>query len=101
MSSVLTPSIQEAFSLVMEPLQEVKKSLLALAPPDSAVLEETVRQSMTGGGKYMRPVITLLSGLASRPSELKDAPGEPSRGLQMIEVAAVTEMIHVGHPVPR
>lgn len=88
MSSVLNPAVQDAFALVLEPLQLVKNSLLEIVPPDSIVLAETVQQSLTGGGKYLRPVITLLAGLAT---------GEqgPDERRKMVEVAAVTEMIHV------
>lgn len=88
MSSVLSPSIQEAFALVLEPLTEVKESLLAIIPPDSEVLAETVQYSLTGGGKYLRPVVTLLSGTATKPQ------GAVERQ-QTVEVAAVAEMIHV------
>ena len=87
MSSVLSSNVQEAFSLVLEPLGQVKDSLLAIIPPDSVVLAETVQHSLTGGGKYLRPVITLLAGLASGASTAQMA--------HMVEVAAVTEMIHV------
>lgn len=88
MSSVLSPSIQEAFALVLEPLTEVKESLLAIIPPDSAVLAETVQYSLTGGGKYLRPVVTLLSGAATKKQTADERQ-------QAVEVAAVAEMIHV------
>ena len=88
MSSVLSPSIQEVFTLVMDPLHAVKDSLLAIIPPDSAVLAETVQYSLTGGGKYLRPVVTLLSGAATGPQN-----AEQQR--HTVEVSAVAEMIHV------
>lgn len=88
MSSVLTPSIQEVFSLVVEPLHAVKDSLLAIIPPDSVVLAETVQYSLTGGGKYLRPVVSLLTGAATGPQS-----EEQQR--HTVEVAAVAEMIHV------
>ncbi len=88
MSTVLAPSVQEAFALVVEPLQAVKESLTAIIPPDSVVLAETVQHSLTGGGKYMRPAVTLLMGAATgNQSALQHR--------HAIEVAAVTEMIHV------
>jgi geranylgeranyl pyrophosphate synthase len=88
MSLVISPSVQEAFTLVSEPLQQVKSSLLEMVPPDSMVLAETVQHSLSGGGKYLRPVITLLAGLATgnQPSDMMP---------KMTEVAAVAEMIHV------
>jgi len=88
MSSVLSPSIQEVFELVFEPLHAVKDSLIAIIPPDSAVLAETVQYSLTGGGKYLRPVVTLLTGAAT------GAQNDEQRH-QTVEVAAVAEMIHV------
>lgn len=93
MSSVLSPGIREAFELVSEPLNEVKDSLLAIIPPDSVILAKTVQASLQGGGKYLRPVITLLSGLSTRPASQKSESEECSR--QTVEVAAVAEMIHV------
>jgi geranylgeranyl pyrophosphate synthase len=60
-----------------------------VARPDSEVLAETVRQSLTGGGKYLRPAVTLLAGGAtSRQSETRYPHA-------LVEVAAVAEMIHV------
>lgn len=88
MSSVLSPSIQEVFELVFEPLHAVKDSLIAIIPPDSAVLAETVQYSLTGGGKYLRPVVTLLTGAATGPQNTEQQH-------QNVEVAAVAEMIHV------
>lgn len=88
MSSVLSPAIQEAFELVMTPLRDVKDSLKAIIPPDSAALAETVEYSLVGGGKYLRPVVTLLSGQASKAQH-------PTEIQHTVEVAAVAEMIHV------
>jgi all-trans-nonaprenyl-diphosphate synthase len=88
MPSVLLPSIQEVFALVLNPLNQVKDSLMAIIPPDSAVLAETVQYSLTGGGKYLRPVVTLLSGAATRRQT-------EAQQQQTIEAAAVAEMIHV------
>lgn len=93
MSSVLSPSIQDAFALIQTPLLGVKESLKAIITPDSAVLAETVEHSLVGGGKYLRPVVTLLSGQASDLSP--KGVQEPTRLEQTIEVAAVAEMIHV------
>lgn len=88
MTSVLSPSVQEAFDLVLAPLQGVRESLKSIIPPNSAVLAETVEHSLVGGGKYLRPVVTLLSGQASKLQT-------ESESEQTIEVAAVAEMIHV------
>jgi geranylgeranyl pyrophosphate synthase len=88
MSSLLSPSIQEVFELVVSPLQEVKESLLAIIPPDSVVLAETVQHSLVGGGKYLRPVVTLLSGAATKAQTTEER-------LYTVEAAAVAEMIHV------
>lgn len=87
MSFVVSPSIQEAFGLVAEPLLAVKQSLKSVIPPDSVVLAETVKGSLTSGGKYMRPVMTLLAGHAAGDASLSQE--------ALVEVAAVTEMIHV------
>ena len=87
-SSVLSPAIQDAFELVMTPLGDVKDSLKAIIPPDSAVLAETVEHSLVGGGKYLRPVVTLLSGQASHAQSEAEVH-------HTVEVAAVAEMIHV------
>ncbi len=92
MSSAVSPSVQEAFQLVLEPLHGVKESLKAIIPPNSAVLAETVEYSLVGGGKYLRPVVTLLSALASKPTGSLQSEREQQ---QAIEVAAVAEMIHV------
>ena len=89
MSFAVTPSVQEAFSLVETPLLGVKDSLKAVIPPDSVVLADTVKQSLTSGGKYLRPVITLLCGQAAA------ANSSDTLMRDMVEVAAVTEMIHV------
>lgn len=88
MVSVLSPGVQEAFKLVIGPLEAVKDSLLAVIPPDSMVLAETVQQSLTGGGKYLRPVVTLLQGKATGATSQEQLHA-------LVEVAAVTEMIHV------
>lgn len=93
MSSVLSPSIQDAFELVQTPLMGVKESLKAIITPDSAVLAKTVEHSLVGGGKYLRPVVTLLSGQACKPSA--EANQSEAITQQTIEVAAVAEMIHV------
>jgi geranylgeranyl pyrophosphate synthase len=89
MASLISSSIQEAFALVQAPLLAVKDSLKAIIPPDSVVLAETVQSSLTSGGKYLRPVVTLLSGQALQHG----LPGIDPQPL--VEVAAVTEMIHV------
>lgn len=88
MSSVMLPSIEEAFSLVAEPLEGVKASLTAIVPPDSVALAKSVQHSLGGGGKYLRPVVTLLVAAATHPQ------GRTQQH-QTIETAAVAEMIHV------
>jgi geranylgeranyl pyrophosphate synthase len=91
MSSLLsTDRMQQVFELLGEPLQAVRGSLQAINKPDSAILEETVRHSLSSGGKYLRPALTLLMGGATRSTP--DAPAYPQA---LIESAAVTEMIHV------
>jgi all-trans-nonaprenyl-diphosphate synthase len=88
MSSVMLPSIEEVFSLVAQPLESVKASLMAIVPPESVALAESVQHSLSGGGKYLRPVATLLTGAATGPqSEIQRH--------QTCETAAVAEMIHV------
>jgi all-trans-nonaprenyl-diphosphate synthase len=88
MPSALLPSIEEAFSLVSGPLENVKRSLKTIVPPDSVALAESVRHSLGGGGKYMRPAITLLAGAAT-------AQQNPTQQEQTVETATVAEMIHV------
>lgn len=88
MTSVLMPSIQEAFALVAEPLEQVKTSLLAIVPPDSLTLAKSIQHSLGGGGKYLRPVVTLLMGAATTEQVTEQQ-------LHTIESAAVAEMIHV------
>jgi all-trans-nonaprenyl-diphosphate synthase len=87
--SLLSPNVQDIFELLADPLQAVKCSLLAVAPPHSQDLADTVRQSLSSGGKYLRPTITLLMGSAT----CNDRREPHSHAL--IEAAAVTEMIHV------
>jgi geranylgeranyl pyrophosphate synthase len=55
------------------------------------VLAETMQHSLTGGGKYLRPVTTLLAGMAQSP----ESPLSVEKEHALIEAAAVTEMIHV------
>lgn len=91
MSSVLLPliqDVQEAFALVSGPLERVKESLLAIVPPDSLTLAESVEHSLNGGGKYLRPVVTLLMGTSTCSQSAEQQH-------QTIETAAVAEMIHV------
>jgi geranylgeranyl pyrophosphate synthase len=58
--------------------------LKAIVPPDSELLADSLQHSLSGGGKFIRPVITLLSGLAL---------GGVIPAL--VETAAVSEMIHI------
>ncbi|WP_373532768.1 polyprenyl synthetase family protein [Vampirovibrio sp.] len=88
MPPLLSPAVQDAFDLAITPLSAVKESLKAIIPPDSMALAETVEYSLVGGGKYLRPVVTLLCGQAS---QAQDETGVH----QTVEVAAVAEMIHV------
>ena len=88
MSSVLLPSIQEVFELVTEPLERVKASLMAIVPPDSFALAEGVQHSLGSGGKYLRPVVTLLMGTATQAQN-------ETQQHQTVETSAVAEMIHV------
>lgn len=81
--------VRQVFDLLSEPLQAVRESLRNVARPDSEVLAETVRQSLTGGGKYLRPAVTLLVGGAT------DTQARERYSSALVEVAAVAEMIHV------
>jgi all-trans-nonaprenyl-diphosphate synthase len=85
---------QSVFALVQSDLEQVKASLKAVIPPHTQILAETVNASLTSGGKYLRPAMTLLMGLASLPlaAELSEQNRVKS---QLIEVAAVSEMIHI------
>lgn len=87
LSTLQTP-VKEAFELVQIPLGNVKKSITNIVPPDSVTLSESVAYSLSSGGKYLRPVLTLLSGQALMPqSKLQKS--------TLVETAAVAEMIHV------
>ncbi|WP_303673217.1 polyprenyl synthetase family protein [Vampirovibrio chlorellavorus] len=88
MSSLLSPTLQQAFDLILAPLNSVKDNLKAIIPPQSAVLAETVEYSLLSGGKYLRPVVTLLCAQASKPQSASEIH-------QAVEASAVAEMIHV------
>jgi all-trans-nonaprenyl-diphosphate synthase len=88
MPPLLLSAVQEAFDLVLTPLGAVKDSLKAIIPPHSAGLAETMEYSLVDGGKYLRPLVTLLCGQASQSQD--------KTGVHCtVEVAAVAEMIHV------
>ncbi|MBY0403002.1 MAG: polyprenyl synthetase family protein [Cyanobacteria bacterium] len=81
------PTLRLSDALVRS-LEQVKTSLLKIVPPESELMAETIQHSLTSGGKYLRPVITLLMGSAT---------GAFTKSLEesLIEVAAVSEMIHI------
>ena len=79
-----TASAKQYYALVETPLSAVRQSLLSVAPPESQVLAGTVAQSLDSGGKYLRPVITLLAGMACGMADER-----------LSEVAAVSEIIHI------
>lgn len=88
MSSMLSPTVQQAFSLIRSPLEAVQESLKGIIPPKSETLAETVQYSLLGGGKYLRPVVTLLCAQASKSQTQAEIH-------QAVEASAVAEMIHV------
>lgn len=91
-SSETTPSIHALYAPVALPLERMKESLGQIVPPDSQLLAQTIAYALTSGGKYLRPVLTLLCGFASRNGR----PYSPDLGLDpLVEVAAVSEMIHI------
>ena len=80
------------YDLVQADLEAVKHSLTGVIPPESQVLAGTVAQSLDSGGKYLRPVVTLLAGKSlSAASDDK----EGQRDYKLTETAAVSEMIHI------
>ncbi|MEM0951320.1 MAG: polyprenyl synthetase family protein [Cyanobacteria bacterium P01_H01_bin.74] len=84
----IQPSIQTAIQLVKKPLQQVKESIASIVPPDSLLLSESISYSIESGGKYLRPVLTLLCGQVLKPqTALQET--------MLVETAAVAEMIHV------
>lgn len=89
MSVTKTASIQQFYEPVLSQLQAVKESLLAIVPPESQLLAETLHLSLSSGGKLLRPVICLLAGKATS----KNLSADQSKAL--IEVSAVSEMIHI------
>jgi all-trans-nonaprenyl-diphosphate synthase len=89
MSVTKTASIQQFYEPVQSQLQGVKESLLAIVPPESQLLAETLHLSLNSGGKLLRPVICLLVGRAT--SENFNA----VQSQALIEVSAVSEMIHI------
>lgn len=88
-SSSAPKTLQTYVAPVVDYLADVKTSLLSIIPPQSQLLAETVGDSLNSGGKYLRPAITLLAGLASAP--VKSAENIAA----LVEVAAVSEMIHI------
>jgi geranylgeranyl pyrophosphate synthase len=88
MPSLLSSTVQEAFDLVLTPLGAVKDSLKAIIPPDSAALAETMEYSLVDGGKYLRPLVTLLCAQGSKSQDETEIHNT-------VEAAAVAEMIHV------
>lgn len=81
-------SLQDLFASVREPLEAVRASLLEVIPPQSEVLAGTIQQSLTSGGKYLRPAVTLLASAAA-------GNGKGEIDQRHVEVAAVAEMIHI------
>jgi geranylgeranyl pyrophosphate synthase len=80
--------VSDFYAPVLDALEGVKASLLRIVPPESELLAQTLHHSLSSGGKYLRPAITLLAGLANGHQILpKDDP--------LIEVACVSEMIHI------
>jgi len=78
------PSIQNLYEPVRSQLKGVKDSLAQILPPESQLLAQTVKHALFSGGKFLRPVVTLLMGGATGRSDTA-----------LIEVAAVSEMIHI------
>ncbi|MGE0200810.1 MAG: polyprenyl synthetase family protein [Candidatus Melainabacteria bacterium] len=88
-----TGSADVFFEPVRPLLQSVRESLVAVVPPASQVLAQTVNQSLTSGGKYLRPAVVLLLGMATRADAQPEQPATPAHPL--VSVAAVAEMIHI------
>ena len=74
----------QAYGLVEADLERVKASLKAIITPKTATLKETLGFSLDTTGKLLRPVLSLL--VANSFGPVSNA---------QIEVAAVTEMIHL------
>jgi geranylgeranyl pyrophosphate synthase len=55
---------KKTLALITDDLKAVKESLLAIIPPQTDLLSDTVSGSLNSGGKYLRPAITLLMGKA-------------------------------------
>jgi all-trans-nonaprenyl-diphosphate synthase len=66
-------------------LPQVRERLLAIVPPGSQWLTDSLAHALTGGGKFLRPSVSLLAG------ELNPTGSLPQR----VEIAAVAEMIHI------
>jgi all-trans-nonaprenyl-diphosphate synthase len=86
--SPFEPPVKAAFELVKGPLGQVKDSIASIVPPESMLLSESVAYSLSSGGKYLRPLLTLLCGKALSPQTSLQA-------AMLVETAAVAEMIHV------
>lgn len=82
---------KETLVLIQDELKQAKESLVAIIPPQTNLLADTVSGSLSSGGKYLRPAITLLMGKALA-SQTLDTSIDPRH---LIEVAAVSEMIHI------
>lgn len=87
MSTTLSKPITELYTPVLNALDHVKASLLAIVPPESQLLAQTLQHSLQSGGKYLRPAVTLLAGAATNSHKTINA--------SLVEAAAVAEMIHI------
>lgn len=76
--------IDAIYEPVQTDLVRVRESLLAIVPPETALLVESVHHAMGGEGKLFRPLLCLLASGASGQIESSH-----------IETAAVAELIHV------
>lgn len=83
-SAPASVSWSELYAPVANALEGAKQCLLDIVPPDSQLLALTLHHSLNSGGKYLRPVVTLLAGQATG-----------TVGEALTEVSAVSEMIHI------
>ena len=88
-------SIEAVYAPVSVALEQVKQRLLAVQPPESVLLHDSLRHALSGGGKLVRPVLTMLMGGATAPINGSEKNTESGISDALIETAVVSEMIHI------
>ncbi|MBY0451192.1 MAG: polyprenyl synthetase family protein [Cyanobacteria bacterium] len=88
-------SIQAVYAPVSAALEQVKQRLLAVQPPESVLLHDSLHHALSGEGKLVRPVLTMLMGGATASVNSDENKKESGISDALIETAVVSEMIHI------